>query len=227
MMNRKISSLLVLAGAAILLTSTASSQLSGADVSVGPGQNYSGSGTAGSVGAAGGNVTNANVTVETITNKWAAFYGQLDSQERLADSSGNNFYQWAATDATTTGSNIYAVPTGSATPSSLTTVGTPSNLLGAELTGGGDGGDNTFNESLDVTGAGSTAAAETFVSGSPGTAFTVGLYENGNDAGQPVYAAEVTPDTSGFNSNSLDFQLLVGVGESTATQSFDFYAEIG
>jgi hypothetical protein len=220
MSKSKVVALLALAGAAILLTSLAAAQ-TGAQVTAGDGDSGSNS-TSQSVTTEGGNVTNTNVTVTSVTQKWAAFYGQLNGQDVLSDSSSNNFYEWTVSDPT--GSVVYAVPSGQGSPNTVSTVGTPSTLLSSsEFTTGVDNVDDTFNSTEDVSGDGSTAAAHTFSSGSPDTSLSTGLYDDG---GNPVYAAEVQNGVAGFDGNSYDFQLLVGVGEQTDTQTYDFYAEL-
>lgn len=226
MTNTKLVSLLVLAGTAILLTSTATSQNAASSVTVGSGENGSTS-TAGAVTAQGGNVTSANITVSSITNKWSAFYGQLTAEERLSDSTGNNFYKWTVSNPTASGSWVYAVPGGQGAPTSLGAVNNPGTFLGSGFQTGADKASATFNTTQTLDGV-STSAADTFSSGSPSTSFTSGLANYTAASGNsPVYIAEVQQDATGFDGNGHDFQLLVGVGESTSTKSFDFYAKIG
>lgn len=225
MARRKLVSLLVLAGATIMLTSMVTSQSAAGTVTTGPGENDTVT-NSNTVTAQGGNVTNANVTVDSITQKWSAFYGQLTATERLSDASGNNFYQWTVDNPTATGSNVYAVPSGNGAPStsSLATVSSPDTFLGGQFDSGADSASNTFNRTGTIDGV-STEVADTFVSDSPSDTFTSGLADDG--AGNPVYLAEVQQDATGFDNNAHDFQLLVGVGESTANKDFDFYAKIG
>jgi len=226
MTDRKLVSLLVLAVSTILLTSMALSQSEGS-VSVGDGENDSASSDP-TVTAQGGNVTSANITVDSITEKWSAYYGQLTATERLADASGNNFYQWTVDNPTATGSFVYAVPSGNGAPESLEAVTNPNGFLGSEFNSGADSADKTFNKTETLDGVSGTAAADTFVSGSPSDTFTSGVAnDTALDGNTSVYLAEVQQDSNGFDGNAHDFQLLVGVGESTATQDFDFYAKIG
>lgn len=228
MTNTKLVSLLVLAGTAILLTSTATSQSAASDVTVGSGENGSTT-TAGAVTAQGGNVTSANITVSSITSKWSAFYGQLTAEERLSDASGNNFYKWTVTNPTASGSWIYAVPNSQGAPDSLAAVNSPDSFLGAGFQTGADKASETFNTTANLASTTSTAAANTFVQGAGASdTFTSGLANDTSTAGDaPVYIAEVRQDSTGFNGEANDFQLLVGVGESTSTKSYDFYAKIG
>ena len=227
MMNRKISSLLVLAGAAILLTSTASSQ-SGTTITTGEGENFTQSGT-GTATAQGGNVTNLNISQISTTSKWSAFYGQLTATERLSDASGNNFYKWTVDSPTATGSWVYAVPNGNGAPTSLSNISDVNTFfsgLTGSFTSGADKASATFNSTQDMDGVTSAPVANTYVAGSgPSTSFSSGIVQDGS--GNPVYLAEVQQDSTGFNGNANDFQLLAGVGESTTTKSFDFYAKIG
>jgi len=225
MANRKLVSLLVLAGATIMLTSMVTSQSAAGSVTTGNGENDSVT-TDNTVTAQGGNVTSADINVDSITQKWSAYYGQLTATERLSDAAGNNFYQWTVDNPTASGSWVYAVPSGNGAPSSgsFVSVSNPDSFLGSEFNSGADSANNTFNKTDTLDGV-STAAADTFVSGSPDNTFTSGLADDGSS--NPVYLAEVQQDASGFDGNAHDFQLLVGVGESTATQDFDFYAKIG
>ena len=229
MANRKLVSLLVLAGATILLTSMAASQSpSAATVDAGSGQNDSASSSP-TVTAQGGNVTSANITVDSITNKWSAFYGQLTATERLSDASGNNFYKWTVDNPTATGSWIYAVPTSNGAPTSLSNISDVNTFfsgLSGSFTSGADKASATFNSTQDMDGVTSAPVANTYVDGvGPSDTFSSGIVQDGSS--NPVYLAEVQQDSTGFNGNANDFQLLVGVGESTSTQSYDFYAKIG
>lgn len=230
MTKTKLVSLLALVGTAILLTSTAVSQDAAGSITVGDGENDTVT-NSNTVTAQGGNVTSADVNVESITQKWAAFYGQLTATERLSDSAGNNFYKWSVDNPTASGSYVYAVQSGVGAPTSLSAVSSPNTFLNTNtaktLDTGADDAASTFNQSADLDGATGTSAAYTFTSAAsgPDATFTSGLAQDGSS--NPVYVSNVTQDSTGFAGGSNDFQLLVGVGESTATQDFDFYAKIG
>jgi hypothetical protein len=219
MSKSKVVTLLALAGAALLLTSTAVAQ-TGAQVTAGDGESTDNS-TSQSVTTEGGNVTSANVTVQSVTQKWAAFYGNLDGNDVLADAGGSNFYKWTLSNPT--GSVVYAVTDGDA-PTTKNPVSDPNTALGGGFDSGVDSASRTFNQSGNVASLGSTQVAETFTSNSPDPAFTTALYED--SGGNPVYAAQVQNGVAGFDGGSYDYQLLVGVGESTADKSFDFYATL-
>ncbi len=223
--------LVLLMSFVVALSAVAGAQAQGAQIQNGTGDRASGS-TSQSLTTEGGNVTNVNVSSTSITSKWAGFYGQISGSEILADSGDNNFFKWKVSDPT--GSIVYSVPTGQGAPSGLDDVKAPNGFLGSEFDSGADSAANTYNETdflnSSVYTEVNTSAASTFVSGSyegPGGTFQTFLANDTGTAGNAsVYAAEAQSDNTGFNTQDVDYQMLVGIGESTAQSTFDFYIEL-
>ncbi len=53
------------------------------------------SGAAGSVDTEGGNISGVNVSVATLTDRWAAFFGNVTGSIVLTDNASQNVYTWA------------------------------------------------------------------------------------------------------------------------------------
>jgi len=60
--------------------------------------------------ALAGNVTELNLTAETITRHWAGFFGEISGKITLEDANGNIFYDWTVTNPQ---GEIYAARTNS------------------------------------------------------------------------------------------------------------------
>ncbi len=192
------------------------------------------------------NVTiNAGATVgvdlsqNSLTEKWAGFFGTISGSRVLGDGS-TNLYKWTANEFSD--AKVISIPKANPVPGSV--VGSPDSdantfLDNYDNDAGFDTGvanaSTTFNlsKSTDPLGTGSTTstyAVETFnSSGDRDSRFTTYLY--GDGSGNPVWVAEGTSETSdSFNSDSVNYQMLVGVGEasdgSAGTETFSFYLEL-
>lgn len=174
-----------------------------------------------------GNVSQVDVSSDSLTDKWSGFYGNISAQKVLGDGA-NNFYTWTA--STFSDAKVVAVPSGDATPSTINPVSNPDSFLGGEYSSGTASAGNTFTLTKDTRLSGDWANDTSSVNTYNGSEisdedFTTYLTENGASTGQPVYIGEGTSET-GFNDNAINYQLLVGVGETATEKKFDFYLEI-
>ncbi|MGV8169327.1 MAG: hypothetical protein ACP5N3_04695 [Candidatus Nanoarchaeia archaeon] len=234
-MNKKGLFLLVFAG--LLALSMVAAQPYGAD-SVTPGTssraNLTGI-TADQVDAQAGNVTELSINGSAITTSWQGFYGNITGKLILADSSGNNFYDWnlSSPSGEVYASRSNAVTWATINCSNATAVGTEETYLG-QSGADPDSVTNTFSltshtsflvGSANMTGCYSTKAYNS--AGTQGTGFWQVLL---NDGTNTVYTTvlDETPE-AGFNNQNWDFQLLVGengkVGNEGATPYY-FYVEL-
>lgn len=216
---------IVLITTLVLLTSSVATAATGASINSGNGNATADTGGGDTVTTQAGAVSNINVSSDQNTNKWSGFYGNISGQKVLGDGS-NNFYSWTADNFN--GAKVITVPSGDSIPSSITGITDPSTILGSEFDTGSDNSTNTFDttgtvnyDGTDVT----TSKVDTFNSGGSGT-YPTFLAENGNQAGQPVYVAESLTGATSFNNKNFNYQMLVGVGESSSQKAFDFYLEL-
>ena len=177
--------------------------------------------------ADGGNVTYVNVSGTTITGRWAGFFGNVSGQIELQDASANTFYQWTVSNLTNavvyvsngtitdwTSSNIENINSSNTThyPAFLQTTAS-------------DNYNNTFGISDTFTSASLSVAntnyTTTYQGGSSGTLRTYALRSIA-DANM-IWAGVVQDDVNGFNSNDLDYQVLV---PANTTTSYNFYLEL-
>jgi|FLOH01.1.fsa_nt_gi hypothetical protein len=193
---------------------------------------------AGTVVIQGGNVTSLGTIIsESITSKWAGFYGTLTGSITLENAAGAVFYNWTQADPE---GKVYATRE-SSTPTwasidcaTLGQVSAEGTTLG--LASGADNITNTYcetcgNHSAFAVGSASFAESEcayrtnAFNQAGPQSADwdQILLYEGSH----VVYTAIISQNTTGFDGGEYDFQLLVGENASdAATTSMYFYVEI-
>jgi hypothetical protein len=178
-----------------------------------------------------GSTVDLDVNQESLTDKWAGFFGNISASKVLGTTSGL-MYEWAAS-TIPDNSEVIVTPQGDPTPSSVNAVNDPNSLLGSEFDSGVANASGTFSQddSVDVLGQDgvSTAAVDTYNStGAVDDTFTTYLLENGAQSDSPVYVAEANPQSegTGFTGDAVNYQLLVGVGENPTEESFTFYLEL-
>ena len=198
-----------------------------AEVSAGSPESYSYTPSATSVDIIGGNVTEVNVSTVQVTDKWVGFYGQVSGSIVLGDSSGNKFYQWTISDPT--GGVVYATNNTVSDWTSLQPLYADSGYLPSILLDGTDSFNNTFTSQETFTSPSTTINnvnyTTTWQGGAEGSTFkTYALYA---DSGATlVWAGNVQADQTSFNSGTADYQILAGVNQIGATQTFYFYLEL-
>lgn len=176
-----------------------------------------------------GNISYVDVNSDIVATGWAGFFGNLSGSFFLSDASANNMYRW--TMSTTSGAVVYASnnsisdwSTGNIGP--LLSVNVPS-WVNDNTTSGFN---NTFTatETFNSSGySGGNAIANvpyvaTFnASGVAGDLKTYALFATAENA--TIWAGKVIDDTSGFNSNTLDYQILLPAQTGT---TYNFYTEL-
>jgi hypothetical protein len=181
----------------------------------------------GNVTVQAGRTAQVDVSQNTLTSKWAGFFGTISGARVLGDGSAN-LYKWTANQFGN--SKVIAVPKGNPTPTSLSEVTDPNSFLGTQFNSGIANASRTFNvtETIDPLGNGDvqSKAVYTFNSSQERDPdFATLLYNDGSD--RPVYVADAVREKTGFDgSTQVNYQMLVGVGESSDTKSFSFYLNI-
>ena len=167
----------------------------------------------------GGNVTGVNVSTTSITGRWAGFWGNITGGIELSDSSANKFYEWTVSNMD--GAVVY-VSNGTVSDfgslAAATVSDLPSYITGAAT----DNFSNTFTateifNSSSVTNITSTPYAQSWQSGSQGTLKTYALKDTDGDL---VWAGKAQNDVTGFNGETLDYQILVPADSTVVTYSF-------
>jgi hypothetical protein len=172
--------------------------------------------------AMAGNVTELNITANTITKSWQGYFGSITGKIVLSDGNNNKFYDWNLTVPT---GEVYASPNTSVNwavikcfnftaPNSainLTTVHGWFNISNSDP----DSVDKTFNNtdnalfsvgSVSIT-ANTCPSTYTYVNGSAQSNYFQNVLLTDNSS--LVFTSLINNDIHGFNTVSHDFQLLV------------------
>ncbi len=189
-----------------------------------------------SIQAQAGNVSELSISAVAVTRTWQGFYGNITGQLILADSSGNNFYDW---NVTSPSGQVYASRNDSISWTGVTC------LSGARIedeeaylgrtTTDPDSVTNTFTD----TNHPSFLVGTQSISGCPTTqAYGSGGSQSGefwqvllDDPNQNTIYTTLIQDiaTQGFNERPWHFQLLVGENGhpgNEGTTTYYFYVEL-
>ena len=180
--------------------------------------------------AAGGNMTEINVTVTSITEAWHGFYGQITSNSTLTleDSAGFRMYSW---NFTISGGEIYASRSNAV---NWATIAAENDCTTDEaLTGTGSDRTNLtfapnsnsqFEVGTVVIAANSACSTHTYVNSTPqAVTFEEVILD---DTTNIVYAGLLESDAQGFDNGNYDFQIIVPDNRTSAVETYYFYAEL-
>lgn len=172
----------------------------------------------------GGYVQEVNITGYSLTGKWAGFFGSVAGGIQLADSSGNRFISWTLSNPA--GSSVYACNDTGVAWSGLTAAGSAN--MPAFLGSGIDSYTATFSASESQSWANSGSFSANYTrsydnTGNPSDNFkTYSLRDAANSI--LIWATKAVNNASGFNTNTVDYQLLVPADSSGL--NYYFYLEI-
>jgi len=184
----------------------------------------------GTIGAQGGNATTLSATTETQTLAWQGFYGEVFGNITLADNSGDVLYSW-----NTTGRNgtVFASRDNNVNFANITAVNNCS--VDETVTGstGSDSVNKTFrpsnNTAFTIGGttitAGTACTTHTFVNNATQTTNfeEIIITSTGSNT---IYTTRIEPDTTGFDGNTHDFQIIVPDYTNETTLTYYFYIEL-
>jgi len=200
---------------------------------VAPLTRWGGDATAGNITTEGGNITSANVAANTLTDRWAGFFGNVTGNIYLTGNSGNTtnyLFMWTV-DSSTTGyvcvSENNNFPFGSATSA------TAAGIDGAWSFGAAtDNATNTFttstcsitfnNPSVSIS---NTANAKNATN----SAFETCAIDDGTaDPQEANFAFCTAINQSGVNylGDAANYELIVPTTVGDATETYYFYAEL-
>jgi hypothetical protein len=222
------------------MTAAISAIPDGATVSVGKPQTKNAT-TAQSVTAAGGNITEVNITADSQTQVWQGFWGQVNGSIVLQDAAAATFYRWNVFNVS---GEVYASRSSSVNFANIA----PDNNCSNDnpLTGAGfsDSANNTYSNNTNrfiqvgvvAINASTACAVYTFVNSTAQTSFfqDILLTDTANNqtnfsigGNSTVYATPIEGNIAGYNSVLNKYQLLVPVNRTAGFNTYFFYAEIG
>ncbi|MCK4670721.1 MAG: hypothetical protein KAT43_05970 [Nanoarchaeota archaeon] len=192
-------------------------------------------GTGGTTNATGGYIANRDLLVQSQTNNWQGYYGQVTGNISLADASGDVMYAWTSV---TIEGEVFASKSASVIWTSIaaydalgfagnctapgTEAGTGSDRVNNTFTGSTGPRQNTDIADQTIT-ANSACATETYVNG----AQAANIWEEYilTDGTNWVWATEINDSGTAFDGATEDFQLIVPA--NTTTLTYYLYVELG
>lgn len=234
-MKNKILAFLVVLMAVVFAASIVAADPTGTNVTEGTSSRGTGTTSPDSVDAQAGNVTELTVNTTKITQYWQGYFGEINGQIILSDSSGNNLYDWSISSPS---GEVYASRDGSVTWASIACAN--STHVSAEETalnitaGATDNISNTFSKSThDAFDVGATSF------NADNCSYTTNAYDAAGaqatywdeillyEGSAIVYTTIINADQTGFDSSTHDFEMLVGEdGKDSGTTTYYFYTEI-
>jgi len=179
-----------------------------------------------------GNVTQVDISGQSVTTHWAGFFGNISGNVTLKDSSGNTFYDWSS----------MGVPTGEVFASNSSAVGwagigciNSTEITNLESSLGINSSDpDRINTTYATSGPSFTVASVALSACNSTNAYTntgkaaTTYYQVllTDTTGNPVYTALINDSTTSFNSATADFELLVGESDNGGTTQMYFYIEL-
>ena len=188
---------------------------------------WTGGSALGNVATEGGNVTAVNLTTESLTDKWAAFFGNLTGTIRLTDAAGaaasKYVYSWTAGLAQN-GSSVCAANGTINFGGTVYAVNNVSLIALNTALGHGAAADNvtnTYTTSCNIT------FLDKSVTGSLGVK-TGGNFTSCGLTDTTNYAICTAVNATGKNYKGQDaeYELLVPTHFGTSTDTYYFYAEL-
>ena len=189
--------------------------------------------------AIAGNLTELTIYGDSVTQSWQGYYGNVSGAIRLADSSGDPMYNWSL--ASPQG-EIFASIADSITWTAIQCFNWATNGTTLEsnyniATTAADGVNETFSTTVghEAFVVGTTSFAEddcmgTRIFDSTGTGVDQNFEEVLlHDGANTVFAALLEEDTTGFDDNPHDFEMIVledGHSGDTDTTPYFFYVEL-
>ncbi|MBD3210424.1 hypothetical protein GF318_03510 [Candidatus Micrarchaeota archaeon] len=187
-------------------------------------------GSAGNADTEGGNVSGVNISSSTLTEKWAAFYGNVTGNIVLTDVVGTNIlYSWLWEPAD---GGVVCLSTNSSLATEYVAGASGSdidNAWGFTATAS-DSGANTFNGTdcdLPVGSAtvNDSAYADTGAAGGFRTCAVKATSSPAKD--QMIFCSEIAPSGTSWNGLTVNFELMVPTPEAVgSTETYYFYANL-
>lgn len=188
------------------------------------------------VDAQAGNVTELAITGLSVTKYWQGFYGNITGSIVLADSTGNNFYDWNVSVPT---GQVYASRNSSVSWTGVACASAADITAEETFLGHNDTAPDSLTNTFTSTTHPDITIGSSTVSGCPATQAydSTGAQNNAfhqillNGGGDIVYTTIIeNATTAGFNNLPWHFQLLVGEPgfglDAESTTPYYFYLEL-
>ncbi len=191
---------------------------------------YNGTATAGNATTEGGNITGLNISSTALTDKWAAFYGNVSGSILLTGAAGvNNVYSWAwspadgGTVCVSTNSSLSQLSASGAQGSDIDSAwGFPASV---------DSGINTFNLTNCTMGIGSSSITNaSYADTGPAGGFITCSLKSAPAPAKPqlLFCSDIISGGTSWNGVPSDFELMVPTNSTAgATETYYFYANLG
>jgi len=225
--------LVIFSALALLLASVAYAAPGGVDTVVQTDLGSVDTSSGDSVDLTGGNITQANLSANMSTNKWAGLLGNVTGQILLADANDNALKTWNAL-----GNIVYASTAAAPQWSNAFSASAVSDLAGAgysylvgafsdNFTNTFDDTTQNFDDSNIIAAVNNAPRATTTENGNGDTWETFALTDG---AGELVFAGVIQEDTTSYIAgNSVDYQMLIPEDESAGnvgTTTYNLWVEL-
>ena len=182
----------------------------------------------------GGNLSDVGLDVPSLTDKWAAFYGNVTGELVLTthgSADAQRLYSWDFDPATSTGAICVSTNSTLASLAVKGARGTDIDDAWSFASSDADSGNNTFNNTDCIMGIGGSfiSNASYVDTGAPGGFITCALMANDTITAQKadmLFCSNVTEGTN-YNGTAVDFELMVPTVYGTGTETYYFYVNLG
>jgi len=191
---------------------------------------WAGTTTASSYATEGGNISSINISVTSLTDKWAAFYGSLTGTISLRDTV-STIFTW--TYATSGGGHVCASTksswiSGTLANASATTVNT---LWSLGVAGVGDSATTTFTTTcpytLTLNGQTITIGNSVGITHAGASTFkTCGIQDGTGAKTNYAFCTNISSAGTNFQGNSSNYELMVPTTPGTGLETYYLYAEL-
>jgi parallel beta-helix repeat protein len=189
------------------------------------------SSTAGNTSTEGGNITGVNANISQLTERWAAFYGEVLGDVILTgQSGGDHVYSWSW-DPADGGVVCVSTDSGVGFYSAYPAYGSDIDSAWSLSTTATDSGTNTFNATNCTLEIGEVSVTDTsYADTGPAGEFMTCILKSAasnvtkNDM---VFCSEVIPGGTAWNGAAVDYEVMVPTPEAVATtETYYFYANL-
>jgi hypothetical protein len=186
--------------------------------------------SAGNSTTEGGNITEVNLSGDFLTDRWAAFFGNISGDIILGDNDSDSLvYSWTYNSASDVGTICASTYDSFTTFDARGALGSEIDSAWGFVSSATDSGTNTFNESDCIMGVGSTfiSNASYADTGPAGEFITCALRTNNTGSvtkNDFFFCSNATASTN-YRNDPADFEIMVPTDNAVgATETYYFYA---
>lgn len=174
-------------------------------------------------------MTNISIDTETQTIAWQGFFGEVEGNLTLEDSTGNQFFNWTGFDSgTVLASRDSNVDFSNISPQNDCTIdegltGTRSDRVNNTFTSSSN---TPFTIGTTTIAAGTACALNSYVNSAAQALNFEEIILTDDGGTTSIYATRIDKDTTGFDSSTHDFQLLVPDNRNESISTYYVYVEL-